>query len=111
MLPEQDVGLDLSTGVVPGVPDIAHIDWSTCVAVSRAREGSQQVVFVQVGTGVVVLKASRDVGQEYMSSELAKLLQVKVPECRLVMESSVEYALMMSAMMAVASPDDLSYDT
>ena len=59
-MPEAEVSkLDMSVGPVASIDDI---EWEMCIAVKRSGEGSQQVMFAQLPTGLVVLKAGRDVG-------------------------------------------------
>lgn len=67
--------------------------WDTATRAWTSAEGAAGVIFVEVASGVLVLKGSSRIAEELYASVLARLVGVHTPKMRIVQFTSSEYDL------------------
>ena len=85
---QRDYNIDLSLSH-PG--DIYQKNWSQASGFRRSLDGSAGVFFVQVPSGIVVIKGSSTPGQERFAAVLAERIGVTVPKVRVLEYSKPEW--------------------
>eukprot|EP01087_Luapelamoeba_hula_P011633 TRINITY_DN3179_c0_g1_i1.p1 TRINITY_DN3179_c0_g1~~TRINITY_DN3179_c0_g1_i1.p1 ORF type:complete len:359 (-),score=71.42 TRINITY_DN3179_c0_g1_i1:61-1137(-) len=86
------------------------INWDEASSYARSAEGAAGVFFVTVNGGVVVVKGTMTVVQETFSTRLAQLLNIRVPQIRVVNHYDDEMASLrrnIARLAEIIGPADL----
>ena len=89
------------------VPSIRNFDWTDIKGVAVSSSGTQGVIFIESNEGSIALKGSSDMAIDFFLYKLAKVLNVTVPNLRMVRWYDKEFKIILDNLQRATFSDEV----